>query len=163
MYTVQGDEEVLQQDLLNSIAAHAGENAEIVISSGPFPSVDEVGANPPHVIARNRYQELVEEVHCTGEYPSVEAPEPIVYVIGQDGFERLPLESESGDGDKVSLSAVAAAGAVLGGVAAIIAAARRSGQPREPRQAGLDTARQAVERTRQGEAAPRQPVGFGSR
>jgi hypothetical protein len=84
----EGDnEEKLQQALLDKIGAAACDDAYIVVSSTPIPASNKSGDNPPHVIAADRYRELVDDGHflCTGEHPTEEAPEPIVFELGADG------------------------------------------------------------------------------
>jgi hypothetical protein len=80
------DEDTLQHELLEKIEAAASGNAYIVASSPPIPDKDEEGANPPHLIAAQRYRELVPAGHflCTGEHPGEDAPEPIVFEIDSD-------------------------------------------------------------------------------
>lgn len=80
------DEDTLQHQLLEKIEAAASGDAYIVANSPPIPDKDEEGANPPHLIAAQRYRELVPAGHflCTGEHPSEEAPEPIVFEIDSD-------------------------------------------------------------------------------
>jgi hypothetical protein len=79
-------EDTLKHELLESIEAAAGENAYILASSPAIPDKDEDGANPPHLIAAQRYRELVPAEHflCTGEHPDANAPEPIVFAIDSD-------------------------------------------------------------------------------
>ncbi len=76
-------EDSLKQELLDQIEAAAAEDAYIVASSPPIPDEDEEGANPPHLIAAQRYREIVPAGHflCTGEHPNADAPEPIVFEI----------------------------------------------------------------------------------
>lgn len=84
----EGDsEEKLQQALLDKIEKAAREDAYIIASSGPIPTTNKPGDNPPHAIAADRYRELVDDGHflCTGEHPTEEAPEPIVFELGADG------------------------------------------------------------------------------
>jgi hypothetical protein len=80
-------EDSLKQDLLDKIESAAGEDARIVASAPPIPEKDEDGANPPHLIAAQRYREIVPADHflCTGEHPNAEEPEPITFAIGEDG------------------------------------------------------------------------------
>lgn len=111
------DEPKLQQALLDKIAAAARDGAHIVASSGPIPSSNVSGDNPPHAKAAARYRELVEDGHfvCTGEHPTESAPEPLVFEI---------------DGDSISLRAVTAAGAgATSNVAKAVREARGSTRP----------------------------------
>jgi hypothetical protein len=80
-------EDSLKQDLLDEIEAAAGEEAHIVASAPPIPEKDKDGANPPHLLAAQRYREIVPTDHflCTGEHPNAEEPEPITFEVGDDG------------------------------------------------------------------------------
>ena len=80
-------EDSLKQGLLDKIESAAGENAHIVASAPPIPEKDEDGVNPPHLIAAQRYREIVpaDHFHCTGEHPNAEEPEPITFEISEDG------------------------------------------------------------------------------
>lgn len=89
-------DDTLKQGLLDEIEGASGEDPYIVASSTPIPDKDEDGANPPHLLAAQRYRELVPADHflCTGEHPNAEEPEPIVFEIA-DGA--LSLRSAAGD------------------------------------------------------------------
>ena len=84
----EGDSEAkLQQGLLDEIEKAKLEDAYILASSAPIPGSDSPGDNPPHAKAAARYRELVDSGHflCTGEHPSEEAPEPIVFSVDNEG------------------------------------------------------------------------------
>ncbi len=76
-------ENTLKQDILDAIEGAAKDGAHIVSSSPPIPASDKDGANPPHRIAADHYEELVDDGHflCTGEHPNDDNPEPIVFEI----------------------------------------------------------------------------------
>jgi len=89
------DEATLRQDILNEIEAAAGDNGYIVASSNPIPSSNKDGDNPPHAIAKERYEEIAPDGFlCTGEHGTTEKPEPIVFELGSDGM-TLGLASRS--------------------------------------------------------------------
>lgn len=73
----------LKQEVLDAIENAAKDGAHIVSSSPPIPATDKDGANPPHRVAADHYEELVDDGHflCTGEHPSEDSPEPIVFEI----------------------------------------------------------------------------------
>jgi hypothetical protein len=154
-----GNEE-LKRDLLDQFERHAGEDAYIVASALPFRDADKPGDNPPHLVARDRYDEIISnEVLCTGEYPSVEDPHPIVFGLEPGrGFVLLDVEdleeAERRAGGTKSGRLIAALGATA--LAAGTAWAARQSQKR-----GTDAVREAVEQTRGTDAAPAAPVGFG--
>jgi hypothetical protein len=76
-------ENTLKQGILDRIGNAAKDGARIVSSSPPIPASDKDGANPPHRVAADHYEELVDDGHflCTGEHPNEESPEPIVFEI----------------------------------------------------------------------------------
>jgi len=76
-------ENSLKQDILDAIEGAAKDGAHIVSSSPPIPASDKDGANPPHRIAADHYEELINDGHflCTGEHPNEDDPEPIVFEI----------------------------------------------------------------------------------
>ena len=104
-------EDSLKQKLLDEIEGAACEGAYIVASAPPIPDKDEENANPPHLIAAQRYRELVDGDHflCTGEHPNIKTPEPIVMEVNDD---EIALRKAEGD---ASLKASSAPAAVEGG------------------------------------------------
>lgn len=62
------DEPVLKQDILDLIEEVAGEEAWVVSSSTKVPASNEPGDNPPHAIAKERYEEIAPSGFlCTGD------------------------------------------------------------------------------------------------
>jgi len=82
------EEEKRKDDILNDMGNAAADSAYIISSSEPIPDSNEPGDNPPHAIARNRYQEIVSDgcFICTEEYPSEDNPEPLVFELGESGI-----------------------------------------------------------------------------
>jgi beta-lactamase superfamily II metal-dependent hydrolase len=168
MYIAEGVEEVLKQDVLDALSAHAAADAVIVVSSSNFRSEDEPGDNPPHIVARNRYEELVDEVIVTAECGEAGAPQPVVFTVGPGGLALVsPIETVGTAGLGKTAGAVGL-GLAIGGLLALLverwAASRRersAGQPSPQHPRGLDRVRQAVRAARGEDAAPQQPVGFG--
>lgn len=77
-----GDEEekTLKQDIVDDMRTAAHDPGWVVASCGPIPASNKPSDDPPHADARNRYEEIAPtEVLVTGEHPSTEAPEPIVF------------------------------------------------------------------------------------
>jgi beta-lactamase superfamily II metal-dependent hydrolase len=153
-----GDEE-LKQDILDMFEDAAGENGYVVISSRPFRDVDPKSANPPHLQARDAYDDIAPtDVLCTGEYPDADDPRPVVFELVEGvGLQLLDVEeaseravaSRSGAQILKSLAMTAA----VAGTARI--AAHRA------RRAGLEGARAAVKDARGGEPESLPAVGFG--
>lgn len=84
------DEEKLKQDILDAIENASGKPGYIVASCEPIPSSNAEGDNPPHVKAKNRYQEIVpDDFICTEEHPNEDNPEPIVFKLNENGFSYL--------------------------------------------------------------------------
>ena len=166
MYAAGDDgNEELKQDLLDQFEQHAGPNAYIVASSSPFRPADKPGDNPPHLVARDRYEEIVPNaLVCTGEHPTAEEPRPVVFGVEPSvGFELLDVGeleedmqlaevAKSTTGSSRMLAALAGT-AFAAGVAAV--AARRS------QRRGTAGVREAVEQSRGSEAAPATTIGFG--
>lgn len=75
------DEEELKQDLMDAIESAAHESNQIVSSSIPVPDSNEKGDNPPHAIAKNRYEEISKEFICTMENSGTDNPQPVVVSI----------------------------------------------------------------------------------
>jgi beta-lactamase superfamily II metal-dependent hydrolase len=159
MYVAEGGEEVLKQDILDAFSRHGSAAATVVISSAPFSAEDSPGDNPPHCIARERYEEVT-DVICTAEYPS-EDSEPILFTVGPSGFalvEAAEMDGPEKQESSPSLGKVLAGVGVLAGLLAGVTLARRHGADKRR---GLDQVRDAVASTRGDTAAPQQPVGFG--
>lgn len=162
MYAANDEGEMeLKQDILDQFARHAGADPSVVSSSMPFREADKTGDNPPHLDARDRYEEIVSNpVVCTSEHPSVEDPRPVVFGLdAQVGFVLLEVEEldEAAESDLVAKSS-----RMLGklGLTAATAGAVAWGLKRRQRR-GTDDIRDSVEEARGTESAPASTVGFG--
>ncbi|MEU6495766.1 hypothetical protein ABZ890_36155 [Streptomyces sp. NPDC046984] len=155
-------EEERKQDVLDQFETYASADARVIASSRPFRDQDEKGHNPPHLLARDAYEEItVLPVLCTGEYPTQDEPRPVVFALDPFfGFELVDvaeLESKSlvmkaaGGGRRM----LAALGTTRFPAAAFTATAALP----SPRAAAA--ARSAVEQARGDKAAPATPLGFG--
>ncbi|WP_188479551.1 hypothetical protein [Primorskyibacter flagellatus] len=70
----------LRQDVMDEFAACQLEPGYIVSSSNEFKGRNESGDNPPHRVARNRYEEIVNtQFVCTGEVSTPENVRPIIF------------------------------------------------------------------------------------
>lgn len=102
-------EETFRKDIMGDLEAVRCEGGFVLASSHADFS-DEEGKNPPHLKARKRYEEIVDSGHfiCTHEHPSKKAPQPVVFVVDDEGFR---YEKPTGKADAATsvASAVAAA------------------------------------------------------
>jgi len=164
MYVVEDGKEVLKQDVLDLVDRHAAATAVVVVSSAPFPASNKAGDNPPHLLARARYEEIVDDVICTGEYPDQAAPRPAVFGIGDEGFVLLDVEDVTAEaaavGKSLSLRPAATGAGILAALAGTVIAQRRAARDATAAR-GLGQVRQAVASARGDEATPQQVVGFG--
>ena len=154
-------EEERKQDILDQFEIYASPDARVIASSRPFRDQDEKGHNPPHLLARDAYEEItVLPVLCTGEYPTQDEPRPVVFALEPFlGFELVDvteLESKSlvmkaaGGGRRM----LAALGTTRFPAAAFTATAALP----SPRAAAA--ARSAVEQARGDKAAPAHAPGI---
>lgn len=107
------DEEELKNDILENIEKQQANPGYIISSSEPIPSSNEPSDNPPHAIAKHRYQEIVNNGFlCTQEHPNEEKPVPIIFEVNKDGFNYLKPaddESDEDEDDKGLMAAVTGA------------------------------------------------------
>lgn len=104
-------EETLQQLLLDQMEAAADSPGFIIASSQPIPESNEPGDNPPHAIAKHRYEEIVpDKFLCTQEHPNTETPEPIIFRLDEGAFVyQEPQQDGSGQKCQSMSTAVAVA------------------------------------------------------
>lgn len=168
MYVNEDGSEVRKDDILNAFEEHANPGATIISSSREFPSSNSPGDNPPHVIARARYEEIVETGHfrCTAEYPSLEEPQPLVFGLSEAGLNLIETD-ELAEAER-AVAGLDAKTALVGAGAGLILSFgiskfRRWNESRQQtKQPGLEQARQAVSSARDDESVPQQMTGFGS-
>lgn len=160
--------ELLQSDVLDAFDRHAGVESVVVASSAPIPTRDIPKANPPHRMAADRYQELAEEFICTMEWPTADAPVPVVFTVDVDGarivredvLELSLTEAKAAGRGRSRLAEVAAAAAA---VANDIAGWRTIDEPTPAESGGTgpEQIREGIAADRGGRAAPATTVGFG--
>lgn len=155
-----------KQDILDMFEEAAGTLGYVVASSMPFRDADSTGANPPHLVARDAYDDIAPSgVICTGEYPTAEAPRPIVFGLEPNvGLELV--EVDQGVEEKAAAASASTRMLVALGATTVVALAARAARAKAARRStpsGLDESRDAVREARGGEAEPSQAVGFGSR
>lgn len=172
MYVPDGDGgDAFQQDVMDQFDHYGRASRTVVSSSAVIPSEDESGANPPHRMARDRYEEIADTFVCTMEWPTEVAPAPVAFAVDDSGI-TLVAAQDSIDLANESVSKAAAHGrlaaVVAGAGLAAIAAGRRT-RARRPTQGmsdagngrGVDAVRRAVTTDRGGNRAPVRPAGFG--
>lgn len=163
--------DVLQDDVIDAFTRHARSTSVVVASSAVIPSSDTAGANPPHRKAADRYEELADELICTMQWPTADAPEPVVFTVDADGArivreDTLELSAtastKSAPWSRSRLVEVAAAAAAVGeDVAAWRAGGGGPAAAASP--TGPEQLREGIAADRGGRAAPATPVGFGYR
>jgi len=164
MYIIEDGKETLKTDILESFEKHAREGAVIVASSAAIPSSDEVGQNPPHKKAADRYKEYADRFICTMEWPTAEDPSPVVLGVDTTGakivedqlVEHSAKSIEFAKSGPHRLAEVAAAATAAGRYAAgAITAAETASMT------GPERVQAAVAADRGAEEAPSTAVGFG--
>lgn len=89
-------EATLKQDILDRIEEAAEETGYIIASCDPVPASNSDGDNPPHIMAKQRYEEVAPNgFMCTGEHSSKEKPQPIVFVLTNVGFAYVPPSKDT--------------------------------------------------------------------
>ncbi|WP_284741093.1 hypothetical protein [Amycolatopsis sp. RTGN1] len=150
-----GDEE-LKQDIVDQLQAHAGSNAYVIASSQPFRDADKGGDNPPHLLAREQYNKIApNEVVCTGEHPTAEAPRPVVFGLTLGvGLELLDIPVDETADEAVEMARAGSSQSLLKSLAMTAAVAAGAA-------AGVAEARAAVKKVRGTDGKPAPGVGFG--
>ena len=107
MYWADAEEEeqTLKQDMMDDFEAAKREGGYIIASSRSDFG-DEEGKLPPHLKARNRYEEILDAGHfvCTHEHPNKQEPQPVVFGVDANG-----IRYEKPDGKAQAVGNVAAA------------------------------------------------------
>jgi hypothetical protein len=105
------DEETLRQDMMDDFE-EARRDGAYIIASSRSDFGDEKGKLPPHLKARERYEEIVDAGHftCTHEHPNKTLPEAIVFVVDANGIQYQTPEGEVAAAKTVGEVAAAARG-----------------------------------------------------
>jgi hypothetical protein len=163
-----GDEE--KRDLLDQLEDNARAGATVVSSSHAFRELDEAGDNPPHLIARDRYEEIADAFVCTMEHGSQTAPSAVVFEVDSQGLSLLDPAVVAASARGAVEKAIAVRSGRLGAVAAQAAryaedraAARPAERAGRRTSSGTDRIAGAVASDRGEAAAPSTVVGFGQR
>ena len=84
----EGDEEEkFKKDIMDDFEEYQNDDAYLIASCENDFS-DEEGKNPPHQIARKRYEEIIDSGHfiCTQDHPDEDHPEPVIFELTSDGL-----------------------------------------------------------------------------
>jgi hypothetical protein len=170
MYVREDGRDVRKDDVLQAFERHARDGAVIVSSSCPIPPKDVEGNNPPHRKAADRYREIIDSGNflCTMEWPTKDAPSPVVFGVGATGAQIVSdnvvelsaraASEKAAAGLPRRLTAVAAAASTAGS----LAAERFGGvSPATDLRTGPERVQDAAAASR-GANAPASTVGFGS-
>lgn len=106
MYERDSDgNDILKQDVLDEFSACQLEIGYIVSSSNEFPASNSSGDNPPHIKARNRYEEIVNnDFVCTGEVSTPKNVKPIIFSSTQNGIIMEDNDYKMSEGAQKALS-----------------------------------------------------------
>ena len=79
-------------------------------SSSEFPASNSAGDNPPHVKARNRYEEIViSDFLCTAEYSTPENLRPIIFTVNESGISLVGGDYDVSETARATLAAAVGA------------------------------------------------------
>lgn len=133
--------EEFKRDIMVDLDNSRRERGYVVASCQPIPAMNKPGDNPPHALAKARYQELgIEHFICTQEHGGVDNPQPVVFSLtAGGGFELQEVTPQRNSLGK----AIGTGVAIAAGIGTLVAT------------------RQAIKQARGAEAAPTKPVGFG--
>lgn len=160
------EDDTLRQDILDALQANARAGARVVSSSHAFRAADKPGDNPPHLKARDRYQEIVDEVLCTMEHGSADAPSAVVFEVDNAGLHLVEPALVEASARSVEKSFTEQPGrlGVLASKAARYAQQTAAVTPGVvPVVPGAERIGRAVAADRGDDAAPTSAVGFGKR
>lgn len=103
---VMYEADVLQQDAMDELQAPQLDIGYVVASSAEFPGRNSPGDNPPHIKARNRYEEIVNTAFvCTAEHSTPENPRPIIFTVNASGISLVADDYEMSESARQTLAA----------------------------------------------------------
>jgi hypothetical protein len=162
MYVRENNKDVFKPDIMEAFEKHAREGSVVVASSGVIPETDKDGDNPPHRMAKDRYEDYADRFICTMEWPSIEDPSPVVLGVDDTGAhivedEIVELSSKSAHrpGETRRLTRVAAAATAAGLLARKVTAVRNKPAT------GTAHVKAAVRSDRGSQDGSSNTVGFG--
>lgn len=167
MHSVEGGD-VFQSDVMDFFVKHQRPNAVVIASSGEIPPKDEVGLNPPHRMAADRYEEIVDELINTMSWLDVNEPSPVVFGVTADGAAIIRDEVVEASASTVLAAGLATSSSPrldrIAAAATTVAKAVKAARPNavvSDRRTGPERVQDALAADRGGESAPRTAVGFG--
>ena len=99
-------QEKLRQDAMDELQKPQLDPGYVVSSSSAFPGANSAGDNPPHVKARRRYEEIVNnDFLCTGEFSTPENMRPIVLTVTANGITLVGENYEISESARTTLTA----------------------------------------------------------
>jgi beta-lactamase superfamily II metal-dependent hydrolase len=108
---VMYEDGLFRPDVMAEFSACQLSPGYVVASSNEFKHANDPGDNPPHRVARNRYEEIVnDDFVCTGEVSTPEHVRPIIFTASPAGMVL------AGDGYEMSKSAENALAAAIAAV-----------------------------------------------
>lgn len=161
---VMYDGDVLLDDVLLHLDTHGAAERYVVSSSNVLRDDDPVGANPPHRLAAERYQEIADQFLVTMQHGSTETPAPVVFEVDPAGLTLLDAQVVTKSFEEKSL--LASAVGQKSRLVKVAAAATRHGQKLQQERHVMSPAvsrlRDTIAQDRGGNQAPAEAVGFGS-
>ena len=108
----QDKEEVFKKDIMDYFEKYARNGTAYIVASSHSKFTDDEGALPPHKKARKRYEEIVDggRFLCTHEHLSKKSPEPIVFVVDENGFQYQKPQAKAETGGSVAQAIIAGRG-----------------------------------------------------
>ena len=102
----EDSEEEFKKDIMDDFETYQNDDAYLIASSENDFS-DEEGKNPPHLIARKRYEEIISSRHfiCTQDHPNEDNPEPVIFELTSDGLSYKDSEEKKSSTKSSALAA----------------------------------------------------------
>jgi hypothetical protein len=98
--------DVFKKDAMDELQTPQLEVGYVIASSPEFPAANSSGDNPPHVKARNRYEEIVNTAFvCTGEYSTPDNVRPIIFTVNEDGITLVGEDYQISEDARATLAA----------------------------------------------------------
>ena len=96
----------LRQDAMDELQNPQLAPGYVVSSSSEFPGANSAGDNPPHIKARRRYEEIVNnDFLCTGEFSTPENMRPIIFTVTANGITLVGGDYEISESARAALTA----------------------------------------------------------